>query len=115
MILDQIRLRGSPASCASLLKIVIRKFECDQCDFEAEAQRGLRVHIGWSHKDPEVLCEELEVSLVISDPGDVARAGDSFVNVGNSFTEAETKISLESAHPHSVPPTLLFAEKQSVK
>ena len=81
MILDQIRLRGSPASCASLLKIVIRKFECDQCDFEAEAQRGLRVHIGWSHKDPEVLCEELEVSLVISDPGDVAREDPNLADV----------------------------------
>ena len=79
-----------------------KKFKCDQCDFETESQRGLKVHIGRSHKDPEVLREELEVSLVISDLGDVARVDDPFVNADNSFTGAEKDISLEPAHPHSV-------------
>ena len=74
------------------------RFNCDQCDFETKSQRGLKVHIGRSHKDPEVLREELEVSLVISDPGDVARADDSFVNADDSFTEVEKG----PAHPHSV-------------
>ena len=57
------------------------RFNCDQCDFETESQCGLKVHIGRIHKDPEVLCEELEVSLVISDPGDVAREDPNLADV----------------------------------
>ena len=46
-----------------------KKFKCDQCNFESESQRGLKVHIGRSHKDLEVLREEHEVSMVLSEPG----------------------------------------------
>ena len=93
------RLMEEHAAASSAAK---KKFKCDQCDFETESQRGLKVHIGRSHKDPEVLREELEVSLVISDLGDVARVDDPFVNADNSFTGAEKAISQEPAHPHSV-------------
>ena len=93
------RLMEEHAAASSAAR---KKFKCDQCDFVTESQRGLKVHIGRSHKDPEVLREELEVSLVISDPGDVARVDDPFVNADNSFTGAEKEIPLEPAHPHSV-------------
>ena len=67
------RLMEEHAAASSLGKK--KKFKCDQCDFESESQRGLKVHIGRNHKDTEVLREEHEVSLVLSEPGgDVARA-----------------------------------------
>ena len=48
------------------------KFECDRCDFVSDTQRGLKVHIGRSHKNAEVLRDkEHEVSLVLSEPSDV--------------------------------------------
>ena len=41
-----------------------KNFNCDQCDFASVSQRGLKVHVGRSHKDPEVLrAEEHEVSI----------------------------------------------------
>ena len=73
------RLMEEHAAASSSVR---KKFKCDQCDFETESQRGLKVHIGRSHKNPEVLREELEVSLVVSDPGDVARADDLSINLG---------------------------------
>ena len=94
------RLMEEHAAASSSAK---KKFKCHQCDFETESQRGLKVHIGRSHKDTEILrSEELEVSLVASDPGDVERVDDPSVNADNSFTGAEKEISLEPAHPHSV-------------
>ena len=35
-----------------------KQFKCDQCDFASDSQRGLKVHVGRSHKDPEVLRAE---------------------------------------------------------
>ena len=29
-----------------------KQFQCDQCDFSSESQRGLKVHVGRSHKNP---------------------------------------------------------------
>ena len=47
------------------------KFECDRCDFVSDTQHGLKVPMGKSHKNAEVLQdEEHEVSLVLSDPSD---------------------------------------------
>ena len=80
-----------------------KKFKCNQCDFESESQRGLKVHIGRSHKDTEVLREEHEVSLVLSEPGgDVARADDPSVNADNSFLGVVNEDPQEPVHPHSV-------------
>ena len=79
-----------------------KKFKCDQCDFKSESQRGLKVHIGRSHKEPEALREEHEVSMVISEPGDVARSDDPSVNADNSFLGVGNKDPPEPAHPHSV-------------
>ena len=43
------------------------KFECDRCDFASDTQRGLKVHMGKSHKNAEVLRDgEHEVSLAVS-------------------------------------------------
>ena len=35
-----------------------KKFKCDQCEFTSDSQRGLKVHVGRSHKNPEVLRDE---------------------------------------------------------
>ena len=41
-----------------------KKFKCEQCDFNSDSQRGLKVHIGRSHKNPEVLRDgKLDQSL----------------------------------------------------
>ena len=79
-----------------------KKFKCDQCNFESESQRGLKVHIGRSHKDLEVLREEHEVSMVLSEPGDVARSDDPSVNADNSFLGVVNEDPPVPAHPHSV-------------
>ena len=43
------------------------KFECDRCDFVSDTQHGLKVHMGKSHKNAEVLRDgEHEVSLAVS-------------------------------------------------
>ena len=62
----------------------------------------MKVHIGRSHKDPEVLREEHEVSMVLSEPGDVARSDDPSVNADNSFLGVVNQDPPEPAHPHSV-------------
>ena len=44
-----------------------KKFKCDQCDFTSDSQRGLKVHVGRSHKNPEVLRDgEPDQSLDLS-------------------------------------------------
>ena len=52
-----------------------KQFKCDQCKFESDSQRGLRVHIGRSHKEqqlPEVLRDgDHDVTLpLVPDVGD---------------------------------------------
>ena len=43
------------------------KFKCDHCDFTTDSQRGLKVHVGRSHKNPEVLRDgEPDQSLDLS-------------------------------------------------
>merc|ERR1711863_120124 len=49
-----------------------KQFKCDQCDFASDSQRGLKVHVDRSHKDPEVLrAEEQDVPLNLSEISDV--------------------------------------------
>ena len=44
-----------------------KEFQCDQCDFSSDSQRGMKVHIGRSHKNPEVLRDgEHDKSLDLS-------------------------------------------------
>ena len=51
-----------------------KQFKCDQCDFASDSQRGLKVHVGRSHKDPEVLrAEDHEVSLNLSEISEIRR------------------------------------------
>ena len=55
---------SSPAQSSGLKE---KQFQCDECDFSSESQRGLKVHVGRSHKKPEILREELlEDSLNLS-------------------------------------------------
>ena len=45
----------------------VKKFKCDHCDFTSDSQRGLKVHVGRSHKNPEVLRDgEHDQSLDLS-------------------------------------------------
>ena len=56
---------SSPAQSSGQVKE--KQFQCDECDFSSESQRGLKVHVGRSHKNPEILREELlEDSLNLS-------------------------------------------------
>ena len=55
------RLMEEHAAISSALSdqnIGAKKFKCDQCDFKSDSQRGLKVHVGRSHKNPEVLRDE---------------------------------------------------------
>ena len=56
------------ASPAPSTKVTSEKqFKCDQCDFGSDSQRGLKVHVGRSHKNPEVLRDgEPDQSLDLS-------------------------------------------------
>ena len=65
------------------------KFECDRCDFASDTQRGLKVHMGKSHKNTEVLRdEEHEVSLVLSEHSDEVR--DDIVSTVGGANESQS-------------------------
>ena len=63
------RLMEEHAASSSPAKISCEnKFNCDLCDFASNSQRGLKVHVGKSHKDPEELrTEDHEMSVVLSE------------------------------------------------
>ena len=66
------------------------KFECDRCDFVSDTQHGLKVHMGKSHKNTEVLRdEEHEVSLVLSEPSDEVRDDISTVGCANNDLQGQ--------------------------
>ena len=70
-----------------------KQFNCNQCDFASDSQRGLKVHVSKSHKDPEALrAEDQNISLTLSELGEVRE--DSFVQA--DIQEEAT----EPAHPH---------------
>ena len=46
---------GATLSAPSAQSAGTKKLKCEQCDFNSDSQRGLKVHIGRSHKNPEVL------------------------------------------------------------
>ena len=76
-----------------------KQFKCDQCDFASDSQRGLRVHVGRSHKETEVLrAEEQDVSFALSEVSEV-REEDSSVKADTSFGLEEQEAA-EPAHPH---------------
>ena len=65
------------------------KFECDRCDFVSDTQHGLKVHMGKSHKNTEVLRdEEHEVSLVLSEHSDEVR--DDIVSTVGGANESQS-------------------------
>ena len=88
------------ASPAPSTKVTSEKqFKCDQCDFGSDSQRGLKVHVGRSHKETEVLrAEEHEVSFALSEVSEV-REEDSIVKADTSFAVEEQETA-EPAHPH---------------
>ena len=76
-----------------------KQFHCDQCDFASDSQRGLKVHVGRSHKETEVLrAEEHDVSFALSEVSEI-REEDSIVKADTSFRVEEQEIA-EPAHPH---------------
>ena len=79
---------SSPAQSSGQVKE--KQFQCDQCDFSSESQRGLKVHVGRSHKNPEILREELvEDSLNLSQPSDVREDDISSINADLSSMETD--------------------------
>ena len=76
-----------------------KQFKCDQCDFGSDTQRGLKVHVGKSHKESEVLrAEEHDVSLALSELSEV-RDDESNVKADNSFLGVVNEDPPEPAHP----------------
>ena len=61
--------KHAASSPAPPTKVTSEKhFRCDQCEFASDSQRGLKVHIGRSHKETEVLrAEEHEESFALSE------------------------------------------------
>ena len=61
------------SSPASSMKVTSEKqFKCDQCDFGSDSQRGLKVHVGRSHKETEILrAGEHEASFALSEVSEV--------------------------------------------
>ena len=58
---------------------------CNQCDFKAASEKGLRQHIRMKHK-PEILREERDVSLNISQSSEMIDDEISSVNAELSLT-----------------------------
>ena len=95
-----------------------KQFKCDQCKFESDSQRGLRVHIGRSHKEQqlsEILRDgDLDVTLpLVPDVGDDMDR--SSVNAGSSFSsspiaeQSETKILQDCPEPNATSSPLVKA------
>ena len=88
-----------------------KQFKCDQCDFASDSQRGLKVHVGRSHKDPEVLrVEDHEVSLNLSEISEIREDNPSVkadISFGTGGTRACSVLTLALFG--------LFAQEQSVK
>ena len=88
------------SSPAPSTKVTSEKhFKCDQCDFASDSQRGLKVHVGRSHKETEVLrTEEHDVSFALSEMSET-REEDTIVKADTSCGVEEQKTA-EHAHPH---------------
>ena len=66
-----------------------KQFKCDQCDFSSESQRGLKVHMGRRHKEPETLRKEKhEESFNLSLQSEDRDHDVSLVDAGNSSTSS---------------------------
>ena len=79
----------APASHDQSPGLKKKLFQCHQCDFSSDSQRGLKVHAGRSHKlqqASEILREELEVSLTLSQLSDEQEKDISSVNADTSST-----------------------------
>ena len=61
------------SSPVSSKKVISEKqFNCNQCDFGSDSQRGLKVHVGRSHKETEILrAGEHEASFALSEVSEV--------------------------------------------
>ena len=49
---------ASESASASQNTELRKPFMCDQCNFSSDSKRGLKVHIGKAHREPEVLQED---------------------------------------------------------
>ena len=101
-----------------------KQFKCDQCKFESDSQRGLRVHIGRSHKEQqlsEILRDgDLDVTLpLVSDVGDDMDRSSVYAGSSNSSSptaeQSETKVLQDCPEPNepSSPPVKAPVLKRS--
>ena len=107
------------------------QFKCDQCNFSSKSKRGLKVHIGRSHKDiqtPECLRGgELENSLNISELSENREEGSSLVKadhsalsltplkemINDSVSESTTDDSEDEVEPpHKCPPFVTLQQSR---
>ena len=97
---SRLMMEHAASSTASSEKVISEKqFNCDQCDFGSDSQRGLKVHVGRSHKETEILrAGEHEASFALSEVSEV-REEDSIVKADTFFTVEEQE-TVEPAHPH---------------
>ena len=95
-----------------------KQFKCDQCKFESDSQRGLRVHIGRSHKEQqlsEVLRDgDLDVTLpLVSDVGDDMDRSSVYAGSSNSSSptaeQSETKVLQDCPEPNATSSPLVKA------
>ena len=106
-------------------------YETDQCNFSSKSKRGLKVHIGRSHKDiqtPECLRGgELENSLNISELSENREEGSSLVKadhsalsltplkemINDSVSESTTDDSEDEVEPpHKCPPFVTLQQSR---
>ena len=99
------------------------QFKCDHCNFSSKSKRGLKVHIGRSHKDIQITeglrGGELESSLNVSELSQNREEGSSLVKadqsalsstplkqmINDSFSESSAEDSEDEAEPpHKCPP-----------
>ena len=66
------------------------KFQCDKCDYKTETLRGLNVHIGRKHKEPEILrSDQQDTSLDLSDAEEEREHSFSLTNTTTTHEESD--------------------------
>ena len=64
------------------------KFQCDKCDYKTETLRGLNVHIGHKHKEPENLrSDQQDTSFELSDVEEEREHSFSLTNTTTTLDE----------------------------
>ena len=102
---------SSPSASSTLNQSpgsVEEKFKCDQCEFSSKSQRGLKVHTGRSHKDPQLpenlRCGEQDSTLNLSLQSQLREEDSSLVKADiEEGEQEESSISEEKEPAHKCP------------